>query len=298
MSLLDLTPKPTTLPNGIVLNHVRAGAGPTMIFVHGAMGDWRAAAPQWETFVTSFDCISYSRRYSHPNPNPMTSRQHNALVDAEDLEGLMDALGVVQAILVGSSYGGFTALAMALRAPERVMAVVSVEAPMMRYAQRTQDGAAIAKAFREAAARPAQEAFERGDDRTGVMILTGGIIGKKADDIPAHVLDRRMQNAKAARSLALSDDEFPLLDDTALAGLQMPVLLMSGAQTTPIHATIFASVCSAMPKAKVRIVDGSGHSVSQQKPDVFNAEVLQFLTESGLLVSRQTALAAREPANP
>ena len=131
------------------------------------MGDWRAFGPQWQAFTAQFDCISYSRRYSHPNPNPMISRQHNALVDAEDLEGLMDELGIEKAVLVGSSYGGFTALAMAVRAPERVRAVVSVEAPMMRYALQTEGGARIARAFLEASADPAREAFERGTMRLG-----------------------------------------------------------------------------------------------------------------------------------
>ena len=277
MDLLEHTPTPLQISNGIVLNYVRAGAGQTLIFIHGAMGDWRAWAPQWNEFSKHFDCISYSRRYSHPNPNLMNSRQHNALIDAADLEELMNGLGIEKAILVGSSYGGFTALAMALRAPNRVQAIVSVEAPMMRYAEKTEEGAAIANAFLRASALPAREAFERGDDKAGVTILTGGIVGKNPDEIPAQVLERRMLNARAARSLALSDDEFPMLNEADLASLEMPVLLMSGAETAPVHSAIFDAVCAAMPTADVRIVEGSGHSVSQQKPDAFNSEVLAFL---------------------
>lgn len=280
MGLLDLTPTPVELPGGIELNHVREGAGQALIFIHGAMGDWRACAPQWETFTKRFDCISYSRRYSHPNPNPMNSHRHNALVDAEDLEGLMDVLRVKQAILVGSSYGGFTALAMALRAPERVRAVVSVEAPMMRYALKSEAGAPIAQAFLEASAHPARDAFERGDDAAGVALLTGGIVGKDPRDIPPEVMKRRMLNARAARSLALSDDEFPLLDPAALAALPMPVMLLSGKQTAPVHDAIFKAVVQAMPQARAHKVDGAGHSVSQQAPEVFNRLVLDFLQTS------------------
>ncbi len=279
MNFLDQTPTPVRLSNDIELNYVRKGTGPTVIFIHGAMGDWRSWAPQWAAFEEQFDCISYSRRYSYPNPNPMQSRQHNALVDAEDLEGLMDALKIEKAILVGSSYGGFTALAMGLRAPNRVQAIVSVEAPMMRYAHKTTEGAEIADAFLKASALPAREAFEAGDDEGGVMILTGGIVGKNPKDLPPKLLERRMQNAKAARSLALSDDEFPLLEEEALAALPMPVFLLSGANTAPVHAAIFKSVCAAMPQAKTKIVADSGHSVSQQQSEVFNSEVLTFLNE-------------------
>lgn len=280
MALQDLTPTPVILPSGITLNYVREGVGLAVIFIHGAMGDWRACAPQWETFTARFDCISYSRRYSHPNPNPLNSRQHNALVDAEDLEALMDALGLKQAVLVGSSYGGFTALAMAVRAPHRVHAVVAIEAPMMRYALRSEAGAKVANAFLTASAYPAREAFERGDDAAGVALLTGGIVGKAPGEIPPSVMERRMLNAKAARSLALSDDEFPLLAPAALAALAMPVLLLSGAKTAPVHDAIFRAVADAMPQAHAKKVDGAGHSVSQQVPGTFNSLVLEFLKDA------------------
>ena len=280
MALLELTPTPVCLPNGIELNYVREGEGEPLIFIHGAMGDWRAHAPQWDTFTEGFDCVSYSRRYSHPNPNSMDTRQHNALVDAQDLENLMNALGIEKAILVGSSYGGFTALALAIRAPGRVRAVIAVEAPMMRYALQSARGAEIARTFLETSANPARDAFELGDDAKGVALLTGGIVGKDARDIPAAVMERRMLNAKAARSLALSDDEFPWLEPSELASLPMPVMLLSGTETAPVHDVIFRAVAEAMPQAQAHKVEGAGHSVSQQAPEAFNALVLDFLETS------------------
>ncbi len=279
MAIQNLTPQAIDLPNGIELNYVREGHGPVVIFIHGAMGDYRAFAPQWEAFTKRFDCISYSRRYSFPNNNALTTRDHSALVDAADLEGLMDALGIDQAFLVGSSYGGFTALAMALRAPQKVAAVVSVEAPMMRYAEADPEGAEIVRAFKETTAEPARAAFERGEGELGVRLLTGGIVGEAPSAVPDHVMKRRLVNLAAAKSLALSDDEFPMLDREALAALPMPVFLLSGAKTAPIHAAIFKAVRAVMPQAKAMIFEGSGHSVSQQAAEVFNRHVLAFLSE-------------------
>lgn len=287
MTLLSLPPKSVELQNGIVLNYVRAGAGPTVILIHGAMGDYRAWQPQWDLFSKHFDCISYSRRYSSPNTNKLTTRDHNALVDAEDLDGLMVVLGIDEAVLVGSSYGGFAALAMAVAKPHKVKGVVSVEAPMMRYAEQTPKGMKTVMSFKKASADPAQAAFEAGDDLGGVMILTGGIVGINPTEIPDRIVKRRMENARAARSLALSKDEFPWLDPGALSALPMPIMLMSGADTAPIHAAIFSEVCKAIPKARSLIVEGSGHSVSQMRPDVFNTEVLAFV--DGLSASDQTA---------
>lgn len=283
MNIEDLPPVTVDLPNGISLNYVRAGAGPVVIFIHGAMGDYRTFAPQWAAFTSRFDCISYSRRYSFPNPNPMNTRQHSALIDAEDLEHLMDALKIDRAILIGSSYGGFTALAMAIRAPDRVVAVTSVEAPMMRYAMADPEGAKVVAAFQASAALPAREAFERGDNEAGARILTGGIVGKKPTEVPAHVMERRMANIDAARSLALSDDEFPMLDADKLSSLPMPILLLSGANTAPVHDAIFKAVTAAIPQAQSRKIAGSGHSVAVQQAAVFNETVLGFLEEHALV---------------
>ena len=60
-------------------------------------------------------------------------------------------------------------------------------------------------------------------------------------------------------SLALSSDEFPWLPPERLAALPMPVLLMAGEHTPPIHAAIFRNVCAAMPQAEQVLIDGAGH---------------------------------------
>jgi pimeloyl-ACP methyl ester carboxylesterase len=294
MTFLQLTPTAVDLPNGVTLNYVREGKGYPVIFIHGAMGDWRAWAAQWEAFTAEYDCISYSRRYSFPNPNTMPSPDHGALVEAGDLRLFMDALGIDRAILVGSSYGGFTALALAVDAPERVAAVIAVEPPMMRYAEMDEAGAAIAAEFRATTVLPSRAAFERGDDAEGTRILTEGIVarGGQRRTPPPEIMQGRMQNALAARMLALSSDEFPLLPPDRLAALPMPVLLMSGAETAPVHAAIFRNVARRMPGARSQIVEGSGHSVSRQQPERFNEIALGFL--KGALAGPRGAHAAKD----
>jgi pimeloyl-ACP methyl ester carboxylesterase len=71
-----------------------------------------------------------------------------------------------------------------------------------------------------------------------------------------------------------------LLDPAALAALPMPVMLLSGTETAPVHDAIFKAVANAMPRARALKVSGAGHSVAQQAPDTFNALVLDFLSGS------------------
>lgn len=275
-------PQAVRLPSGVELHHVTAGAGPPLVFVHGAMGDWRSWAPQWEAFVPQFRCTSYSRRYSHPNDNTMPSPDHSALIEAEDLLGLLDALDIQRAVLVASSYGSFTALALAVAHPERVAAIVAVEPAMLCYADLSEAGRAEHARFRAAVIEPANAAFRRGDDATAAAIMTGGINGATSAVNHGAAYDRRMQNVRAMRMLALSSNEFPLLPPERLAALPMPVMLLSGQDTPAIHAHTFTNVCAAMPQARVERVAGAGHGVSREQPERFNALALGFLREAGL----------------
>ena len=94
----------------------------------------------------------------------MPSPDHSALDEAQDLRLLLDALGWRRVIVVGSSYGGFTALALALAHPERVLAVIADEPPMMRYADLSAAGREASAAFRRDTIEPANAAFRAGQD--------------------------------------------------------------------------------------------------------------------------------------
>lgn len=266
------------LASGVELHYAVAGAGPRLVFIHGAMGDWRSWEAQWDAFVAAgYQCLTYSRRYSFPNRNDMPSPDHGALQEAQDLAGLLDAIGWQDAILVGSSYGGFTALAFAIDHPQRVRALVSVEAPMMRYALLTESGRRVAQEFRESTIEPANAAFRRGEDELASRIMTGGINGAQSRTAQPAAMARRLQNIRAMKMLAMSSDEFPWLAPERLAALPMPVFLLSGRETAPVHAAIFENVVAAMPQAETLRVDGASHGVSRDAPDVFNARVLDFL---------------------
>lgn len=263
------------LPSGMELHHVRGGDGPPLVFVHGVMGDWATWAPQWPAFTPHYACTSYSRRYNHPNRNDMPSPDHSALVEAEDLRQLLDALGLDRVVLVASSYGAFVALALAVAHPQRVRAIVATEPAMLCYADFSAEGRAVRAAFERDVVAPANAAFRQGEDALGVTLMTGGIAGAAAAQ--GQALQRRLRSAHAMRMLALSSNEFPLLPPAALAALTMPVLLVSGAETPAIHRETFRNVAAAMPQAACVVVPGAGHAVARDQPRAFNEAALHFL---------------------
>ncbi len=188
------------------------------------------------------------------------------------------------AILVGSSYGAYTALALAIARPECVRALVLLEPPMLRWADFSAEGRAARVAFERDVRLPARAAFECGDDERGVLLLTGGITGAEAAArIAPDALRRRLENALAIRMLTLSSDEFPLLTPQDVASISVPTLLMAGAQTPLIHDTVFRNLCAVMTQAEVHRIPAAGHSAARDNPTAFNRLTLDFLTRQGLL---------------
>jgi esterase len=278
---LDFDNLPTRiakLPNGIELCYVAEGEGTPLVFIHGLLGDWRSWKPQWHAFLAQgYRCLSYSRRYSFPNGNRIASSEHSALVDAVDLADLLDVLGIPAAILIGTSYGAFASLAFAVHHPQRVIAMVATEAPMMKYADFSEEGAVLRAEF-EKQSEAAARALRQGNDEDAVRMMTAAINGRTSSSASSeHALQRRLENADAMRALMLSTDPFPLLSPERLRQISAPTLLVAGDRTQPIHDAIFRNVCAAMPQARVVRVNGAGHGVHRECPAEFNATALQFL---------------------
>lgn len=268
------------LPSGVELHGAVAGQGTPVVFVHGVMGDWLTWAPQWPAFTPLHRCHTYSRRYNYPNHNEQPSPDHSALVEAQDLLQLLDAWGLERPHIVATSYGAFTALALAVQHPQRVRSLVAVEPAMLCYAEFSERGRAVLAEFRRTVVEPANAAFRSGDDALGAALMTGGILSPQATGAAGAGLARRLQSARAMRMLALSSNEFPLLPPADLAALPMPVLLVSGRQTPAIHAEVFINVCAAMPQAQVARIDGAGHGVPRDQPALFNTLALEFLKQA------------------
>jgi len=89
----------------VELHYLELGQGPPVILLHGGQADYRAWPSLIEALAPRYRVISYSRRYHWPNANPLTVTNHSALVDADDLAGLIAALRLGAVHLVGTSSG-------------------------------------------------------------------------------------------------------------------------------------------------------------------------------------------------
>jgi pimeloyl-ACP methyl ester carboxylesterase len=123
--------------NGLKVHYKRAGEGePLIVLLHG----FGANTSSWRRVMTPLaelgTVVAYDRPAfglterplgaalrTWPGPNP-----YGAEAQADQLAGLVEAMGFEQAILVGNSAGGTVAMLTALRYPERVQGIVFVDA--------------------------------------------------------------------------------------------------------------------------------------------------------------------------
>jgi 3-oxoadipate enol-lactonase len=107
--------------NGARLWVEEEGSGPAVLFVHGGLGDMRLWEPQAHALADRFRCIRYDLRYWGRSRSPGVEFSF-----VDDAIGVLDALGVERAALVGLSLGGGATLDIALAHPERVWAIAHV----------------------------------------------------------------------------------------------------------------------------------------------------------------------------
>lgn len=278
--LQSLPLQKTEASPGVEIHFAQAGQGVPLVFVHGGMGDWSSWAPQWETFTPHFRCITYSRRFSSPNSNALNSSTHSVLEEAQDLLRLLDRWCDEPAMLVGTSYGAYTALQAALVEPRRVRALAITEPPVLPFAEEVQGGQDARRQFERDVLNPATEAFQQGEPERAVRLLTDGINGQGPGEAGTpEGRTRRLRNAAAMRALCLSSDAYPALDRDALRALRMPILLTHGDRTQAIHRSTTQALSRYLPRARVVEVPDSGHGVHRDNPAFFNDLVLRFLKD-------------------
>jgi 3-oxoadipate enol-lactonase len=246
------------------------GAGPALVFAHGLGGNHLSWWQQVPHFADRFTCITFAHRGFTPSTVEHGADPANF---ADDLEALLDHLGLDQAVLVAQSMGGWTCLEFALRAPKRVrVLVLASTSGTIDFRQLGRDD------LREWAT--GSEATRAALQRDSIHVAAGR---RMAEEQPSlHFLYRAIDALTPGErkdSIRKRLFETRVRPPETLSNLAMPVLFLTGGEDVVFPAAAAAPLARVAPRGRAVSVPAAGHSVYFERASEFNRLVDAFLAE-------------------
>jgi pimeloyl-ACP methyl ester carboxylesterase len=247
--------------NGVRLYVEERGRGDPILGIHGTGSSamaWREAA---ETLSALGRFIVYDRRgcarSERPEPYRTDVREH-----AQDAAALIRALDAAPAIVIGRSYGGETAVELALAHPELVRALVLLEAASLSLDPE-------AKAWEDALVRRVEEAAERDPSSVAETFLRVVLGDEGWASLPRRARQMFRDNGPAILA-ELRGGSFSATEED-LGGISVPALLVAGEDSPEMFGRVTERMAAAIPGSRLERVPG-GHLI-----DPAGSGVLEFV---------------------
>ncbi len=257
-----------TQTGDIAINYEIGGDGPDLVLTHGMGGrlqDWDATAAALEARyrVLRWDVRGFGR--SDKPHGPVTPA-----VWARDLAGLLDALAIPRAVVLGFSMGGVVAQRFALDYPDRTRALILMNTSSEVGPKAAQRWNLIAERLESdgmaaiVGKRPALQ-FSEDFQQTHEAALDAYDAQRLKNDPLAY----------AAGGRAVSDYNYT----AELDGLSCPTLILQGAQDriTPPGGSVIMS--RRIPGARLEILEGCGHMMPVERLDSMVDLLRDFLAQ-------------------
>jgi len=258
--------------HGLRLLAEESGSGDLLVLVHGSWDDRRVWALIEDDLARSFRVVSYDRRGhsgSEDSLDPGSRRD-----DEDDLAGLIEALDLGPARVVGNSFGASIALGLGARRPELFRALCAHEPPLMALA--TDDP--IVAAVKERVTSVVEQ-IERGQDEAAARDFVENVaLGPGAWEMMPEEERAAMVGLADTFAAEQRDPAWADIDLDSLSGVRFPVLFTQGAESPPFFSKIIARLAQVIEGAEVSTLSAAGHVPHLTHPAEYVAVVKAFLT--------------------
>jgi 3-oxoadipate enol-lactonase len=248
------------------------GDGPTLLLLHAFPLGRCMWEPQVEALcarfrLARFDCRGFGA--SPPGDSLLTMERY-----ADDAVGLLDHLGLSQAVVIGLSMGGYAAFALVRRHPLRLRGLVLADTraePDTEGAR--QERALLAERVRREGAEAAAEVF--------LPRLLGKTSQEQRPELVARVRATILGNrprgiSDALAGLAARADSRPTLRE-----IRVPTLVLCGDEDTLTPPLDARKMAEAIPGSRLGVIPRAGHLANLENPEAFNAALEGFLGSLG-----------------
>lgn len=252
-----------------------AGSGPGIVCLHAnasTSSQWRLLMKMLAPRFHAIAADSYGAGKSPPWP---AERQISLRDEVALIQPVLDRAGD-SVILIGHSYGAAVALIAALEQPARIRALAIYEPTMFYLVDAESPPPNDADGIRNAVV-DSLALLEAGDTQGAARRFIDYWMGQGAyDGMPER---NRSANAESVRNIggwndALLGEQTPL---QAFAGLEMPVLFMTGKQTRSSARGVAKLLTPVLPNVEVIEFEELGHMGPVTHPDIVNEAIISFL---------------------
>ncbi len=258
--------------DGLQVRYVRAGQGPPVVLLHGFASSSYSWAEVLPALAASHDVVALDL----PGFGGSDVRHDlSAATLARVVPGLLDQLGLRRVSLVGHSLGGAIAAGLAVHAPERVGALVLVDAACFNFAPADRPW------LLRLLGSPAGALFDHLPVRREMVGLglrqvfydDARVTRERVDEYTAPLL--RPGTVPALRSILRSHDTMGLPE--ALGRIQQPTLVVWGANDSWIPPADADRFVAAIPGARKVVLPRCGHVPQEERPEEVAALLRGFL---------------------
>lgn len=255
--------------NGIRIAYDRRGHGPPLVMIAGVgYGGW-VFQQQVADFEPHFETITFDNR--GVGASDKSDEPYSVELFARDTLGLMDALEIDRAHVLGASLGGMIALQMALDAPNRVdklvLCATTHGGPHVDYPD-----VEVLQFLGQRAGTP-EERFEKGFE----LSFSDGFLQSNPpvlDRIRDQLLDRP-QPDDAYQRQAMAPMDFnaePRLDE-----IEHSALVITGSADRVVPPANGKRLAEKLPNAQLKILENAGHLCFIEQAETFNQTAIEFL---------------------
>ena len=238
-----------------------------LVFLHGIGGAARAWRRQIAAFGDRYHAIAWDMP-GYGGSAPLAIASMATLADA--LQDFLDQVGATKPVLVGHSIGGMIVQQWLLNHRETAAAVVLAQTSP---AFGKSDGD-WQKSFIEARLGP----LDRGETMRSLSpTLVKDLVGDDPDAGGMEVARDCMATVPEASYRASMLALLGFDQRSALKEIKVPTLVLSGSKDKNAPAPMMAKMATYIPSATYVELDGVGHLVNLESPEIFNAALDQFL---------------------
>jgi len=262
----------TQTVDGYPMAYTSRGSGPTIVFVHGVLVDYRYWQQPLETWTADYRVIAISMRHFYPEKWDGKGEDFTVGQHAKDIAAFIESIGG-PVYLVGWSYGGRPAYEVARTRPDLVKKLVLMEGgPDMR----PRPPGVLPDIDVAVRASKVATFFDAGDMDGGLAFATDDISGPgRWASMPESY--RQILRDNAWTVVGIGHGEAYTGTCSEFGSLKMPVLLIKGELTTPRLRDIVLEESKCLPHAAVVTIPKAGHSSAAMNPPAVKQAVYSFL---------------------